>query len=539
MKLAIIDVLLVINTVILTTENPIKSYRFEVFPVDKCPENASEFETASERRNCTQNSRYLCAPDRYLTSLIEFCTDRRISLFEKDNCLRLEGTGDLNQLNCVDKFISGCPLTPYTDEEIYQYPACLAINRDHKCFLAEKNCPEERTYAKKERRNSNILTNEENEINQRGSFGTINVAVLLFLMCAVGITIFLYFKRRKMNAGTTKIEEEEKLIEERTLREFLSKGTLSICHSRCIIVGCAGAGKTTLLRRLGNASYKELMKIKSTEIADVHVNHFEVLKNESIEGVKRKNDLPTVIFSTDMIENKINTLESKEVQSKSSNDTEDKNSDDETNVDRSMNEMLPLFEEVYTPTIQDEIEEENGQQLPSPSGEVLYKRSFASFSEFQQIEKAVDNEMNHDQNIDEKYAISKIVDDIKELSTEQRLLPRITFLDFAGQSLYYAFHQIYLSPKTLYILVVDMTKRHCDTVPETEEECGSQFESWTYEEYYRFWLKSIDSHSDPSSQVIIVGTHAEGMSNTNQASSRNVYILFLKYTRFGVDLRSS
>lgn len=159
----------------------------------------------------------------------------------------------------------------------------------------------------------------------------------------------------------------------------------------------------------------------------------------------------------------------------------DRNSDDETNVDRSMNEMLPLFEEVYTSTIQDKIEEENGQQLPSPSGEVLYKRSFASFSEFQQIEKAVDNEMNHDQNIDEKYAISKIVDAIKELSTEQRLLPRITFLDFAGQSLYYAFHQIYLSPKTLYILVVDMTKRPCDTVPETEEECGSQFESWTYE----------------------------------------------------------
>lgn len=143
--------------------------------------------------------------------------------------------------------------------------------------------------------------------------------------------------------------------------------------------------------------------------------------------------------------------------------------------------MLPLFEEKYTSTIQDEIEEENVQQLPNSSGEMSYKSSFPSFSEIQHDEKAVDNEMNHGQNNDEKYAISKIFDAIKELSTNQHLRPRITVLDFAGQSLYYAFHQIYLSPKTLYILVVDMTKRHCDRVPETEEECGSQFESWTYE----------------------------------------------------------
>lgn len=40
------------------------------------------------------------------------------------------------------------------------------------------------------------------------------------------------------------------------------------------------------------------------------------------------------------------------------------------------------------------------------------------------------------------------------------------------------------------------------------------FVSFLFIEYYRFWLKSFDSHSDPSSQVIIVGTHAEGMSKT-------------------------
>lgn len=59
------------------------SYRFKVYPVEECPLNATEFETAARRRNCTENSRYLCAPDKNLTSLIEFCTDQKRALYGK------------------------------------------------------------------------------------------------------------------------------------------------------------------------------------------------------------------------------------------------------------------------------------------------------------------------------------------------------------------------------------------------------------------------------------------------------------------------
>lgn len=79
-----------------------------------------------------------------------------------------------------------------------------------------------------------------------------------------------------------------------------------------------------------------------------------------------------------------------------------------------------------------------------------------------------------------KYAFSKIMDAVKELSSDNHMCPRITFLDFAGQSMYYAFQQIYFSPKTCYILVVDMTKKPNEQVHETNEKCCSLFESWTY-----------------------------------------------------------
>lgn len=79
-----------------------------------------------------------------------------------------------------------------------------------------------------------------------------------------------------------------------------------------------------------------------------------------------------------------------------------------------------------------------------------------------------------------KYAFSKIMDAVKELSSDDHLCPRITFLDFAGQSMYYAFQQIYFSAKTCYILVVDMTKKPYEQVHETDDRFCSLFESWTY-----------------------------------------------------------
>lgn len=140
------SVLLIVNAFCMAIGNPIAStsYRFEVYPVNKCPINESDFEEAAIRMNCSQNTRYLCAPDRNLSSLIEFCTDVRRSLYGPDNCVRLEGRGYLNHFNCVG-FSSGCPSTHYNDDEIYRYPACLSINRDLNCFIADTNCRERST----------------------------------------------------------------------------------------------------------------------------------------------------------------------------------------------------------------------------------------------------------------------------------------------------------------------------------------------------------------------------------------------------------
>lgn len=75
-------------------------------------------------------------------------------------------------------------------------------------------------------------------------------------------------------------QQHNREIDDEKLRQFLSKGNISVCHVRCIIVGCGKAGKTTLLKRLQNVSLDDLMEIERTEMVDFHVNSFEVLLEE-------------------------------------------------------------------------------------------------------------------------------------------------------------------------------------------------------------------------------------------------------------------
>ena len=77
------------------------------------------------------------------------------------------------------------------------------------------------------------------------------------------------------------------------------------------------------------------------------------------------------------------------------------------------------------------------------------------------------------------YKIQTSPDDTSFLS-EKRKNDRISFINFGGQHIYYAFHQIYLSANAVYILVLDMTKSFDEKEPSSPLNVLTQFESWTY-----------------------------------------------------------
>lgn len=128
----------------------------------------------------------------------------------------------------------------------------------------------------------------------------------------------------------------------------------------------------------------------------------------------------------------------------------------------------------------------------SEQNESLHNRSKQENKELQPyLDKMLleDNETNNKNNDEgmegdenETFGVSEIMDYVRAMSGTDYLGPQITFLDFAGQKIYYSYHQIYLSPGTFYILVVDMTKQLDEIVevPENDEQGCTRFESWTY-----------------------------------------------------------
>ncbi|XP_062572583.1 probable serine/threonine-protein kinase roco5 [Saccostrea cucullata] len=101
------------------------------------------------------------------------------------------------------------------------------------------------------------------------------------------------------------------------------------------------------------------------------------------------------------------------------------------------------------------------------------------------------------------------VDDAEKIE-EKKLL---SILDFGGQCMYYACHQIYLSKRAFYILVVDMSKNLEDVID--EELCDQKdtmFSNWSHRDFLLFWLKSVHCYCGNEAPVILVATHAEGKS---------------------------
>ncbi|XP_061193243.1 uncharacterized protein LOC133201456 [Saccostrea echinata] len=100
----------------------------------------------------------------------------------------------------------------------------------------------------------------------------------------------------------------------------------------------------------------------------------------------------------------------------------------------------------------------------------------------------------------------------------------LSFFDFGGQCAYYACHQIYLTKRAFYIVVVDASKNLDDKVNENVcDQKGTLFSEWTYGDYFVFWLKSIHTYCGAETgktlqrRIIIVATHWDNKHYKNEA----------------------
>ncbi|XP_062576661.1 uncharacterized protein LOC134238559 [Saccostrea cucullata] len=289
------------------------------------------------------------------------------------------------------------------------------------------------------------------------------------------------------------------------LKTFLRKEKTTVSHARGILVGCAEAGKTTLLKRLRGQHHNiskatksskgitALLKrlrgkrqnvsevTESTRGLEVH-QHLFIVKDGMLEVADDDSPLKTFI-RINIKDLKANM--SSEVDLSNSNENRDNLELEKSDIDT---------EEICT---REEKEESNIELSTSPT----------------EVKEEV-NTVEVMASVLSSEAKKKVKDEIfQKILSEKENLPTVSMLDFAGQLAYYACHQIYVTPKAFFILVLDMTKKFEDVVEkEKDNQEGSVFSVWTYKDYLKFWITSIKTFGGTKAPMFIIVTHTERKS---------------------------
>ncbi|XP_062573873.1 uncharacterized protein LOC134235743 [Saccostrea cucullata] len=264
--------------------------------------------------------------------------------------------------------------------------------------------------------------------------------------------------------------------------ENLKKGKTMMYHASGMIIGCAGSGKTTLLQRLQGINLKEIKKnTSSTRGVDIHTDVFEVTDSIHVNFSSQQNHFKLKLDKTDMKQS---------VPAYHSENTAD---DGE--------KMEPVDEEANTTEASNtgQISHDDIDIKTTPSHEPQGTTSPGNVADVVKESK----DIPHSSEISGNLQISA-----EDMSDDPE--KKITMTDFAGQCSYYASHQIFLSPRAFFILVLNMEKKFGDKVG--EEVCcqeGSIYGEWTNRDYLEFWMKSVHQYSSDKAPVILVGTHSE------------------------------
>ncbi|XP_055999581.1 uncharacterized protein LOC125653861 isoform X1 [Ostrea edulis] len=186
-------------------------YSFPVNYAEKCPRTAEEWDNSSRRLNCSKTHVYHCAPDKNLSSLIEFCYPSKGYMFQKGNCLELADVGILNHVKC-GHFSFGCPDKDFSGNEIYKFPSCLSITAN--CFTADVECLNKKCL----KQGCNGVPKTEDRSTDCPSKDNIYlpwfvVSLVLFFLSA-GLNLYLGWQRIKSTEEES--HEHDRLLEENT-----------------------------------------------------------------------------------------------------------------------------------------------------------------------------------------------------------------------------------------------------------------------------------------------------------------------------------
>ncbi|XP_062579571.1 uncharacterized protein LOC134241549 isoform X1 [Saccostrea cucullata] len=266
-------------------------------PVTACPKDGLTWLNNGIKLQCPNDTLgrnlYQCVPNDGRSSLVEFCLQGSIGRYGENTCPFALSSGHLDAINC-STFLKGCPKEPYLTNEVYKYPACLEINPQKRCYLANENClnktsqedSESTTLIQPTDSSSYILSTESFNLTSVLPNSTSNlqpgietvpiiagVVSLLIVLLVIFVIFFLFYSRRccrswntmnstEMNVIPVQEEEKDKEKDLELLLDFVSR-QLSFADLAIVstYLGEPQLAETTYLDRTPSETYCKLFHV--------------------------------------------------------------------------------------------------------------------------------------------------------------------------------------------------------------------------------------------------------------------------------------
>ncbi|XP_052272530.1 uncharacterized protein LOC127873024 isoform X2 [Dreissena polymorpha] len=280
----------------------------------------------------------------------------------------------------------------------------------------------------------------------------------------------------------------------------LEHGKEKVNHVRLMVVGLFGVGKTSLVNNLIREFRKqnEQQKTLSTEGIAIHRCKLMIDGDWCLDT-----ELKGVKFGS-----RINDLLAERVTS-----TEDHETQTQTEPLQTFKEKIALHK---------------GDEILQHGIKVAKKMLETTSDNSEKSKASLDESKN-------EITTSDISEKSKASLDESKNEITVSVWDFAGQTLYYSTHQFFLNERSIYLVVMDMTRSLEDVVSKSDGIgiwCGL-VDSCTYLDIFKFWLNAIHMNSDYQSgertikpTVILVGTRKDKMKGSAEEKYQNMKLYF-------------
>ncbi|XP_061181152.1 uncharacterized protein LOC133189767 [Saccostrea echinata] len=302
-----------------------------------------------------------------------------------------------------------------------------------------------------------------------------------------------------------KIPEEVLLMGKNDRENFvrdLKIGGTQVFHGQGMLVGWAGAGKTTLIKKLKGDRDLTTTQTKSLEIQqnlfkmDIEGGQLKVCLLHEKEGPALNMSIRSLKSQNDLKESQNNQKENDLAAIK-------------------IHEEPKQISQTTSTSSKVVDDKEESTQVISSSSSSNPQNACTSHTENELSSNVLPKNIRvQPQKMEEE-------DEKFSLTIQEKDLKIVTILDFGGQSVYYACHHVYLSPRAFYILVVDYSKDFYSKAKEVCEIADLIYSDWRYIDYIRYWMSSIHTFGSVNAPVIIVASHTEKIPKERQKEEMN------------------